>query len=98
MNKNETWIDETLNALEGIRHAEADPGLVQKILECPGSRANRTAWPGKAYYWPVAAGLAILITMNILTLLYFHNINDLAKETPAAMAIDYFSYLGPLNI
>jgi hypothetical protein len=98
MKTKETWIDETLDALEGIRRAQAGPGLVEKVMDLPLHPEAVKTWRGRVYYWPVAAGIAILITLNVLAILYSQSLHALSQAAPAAMAIDYLSYLGPLNL
>lgn len=98
MNTKETRIDETLAALDGIKRAPAPPGLLKKltaIAEHPGSKTVSFRRP---YYWSVAAGIALLISLNVMGALYYHHNQNITREVPVAVAKDYLSYLGPIKL
>ena len=98
MKTKETWIDETLNSLEGIRRAPADPDLFLKIQARAILRGKTTSGLWRTNYWPIAAGLAFLITLNIFGTLYYQHGQTTSLEVPAAVATDYLSYLSPINL
>ena len=98
MNKKETWIDDTLNSLDGIHRAPGPPDLFIKLqarLDQPKSKSSSRQL---AFYWRVAAGLALLIALNIVVTLYYHHVPASSMATPSAMASDYFSYLSPIKL
>ena len=98
MNTKETWIDETLNSLDGIRRAPADPDLFLKIQARAVLPEKKTSGLWKANNWRMAAGLAFLITLNIFGTVYYQHGQTTSLEVPAAVATDYLSYLSPINL
>jgi hypothetical protein len=50
------------------------------------------------FLWAVAAGVAILIALNILGILVYHQSQDISGQIPAAIVTDYLSYLGPIKL
>ena len=98
MKAKETWIDDTLNSLDGIRRAPADPELYLKVQARAGLPEKKTSGLWRNNYWPIAAGLAFLITLNIFGTLYYQNGQTSSLEVPAAVATDYLSYLSPINL
>ena len=98
MNTKETWIDETLNSLDGIHRAPGPPDLLKKIQARLDHTENKRSSRQLAFYWRVAAGLALLIALNIVVTLYYHHTPASPMETPSAVASDYFSYLSPIKL
>ncbi len=98
MKTKETWIDETLNSLDGIRRAPADPELLLKVQARAILPGKKSSGMWKANYWSIAAGLAFLITLNIFGTLYYQHGQTTSLEVPAAVATDYLSYLSPINL
>jgi hypothetical protein len=98
MKAKETWINDTLNSLDGIKRAASDPDLLlhlQAKLIQPEIRALPVR---QHYYWSVAAGITLLIALNITGALYYRHADTVASEIPAAVATDYLSYLGPIKL
>jgi len=98
MKTKETWIEETMDSLDGIRRAtpksDPFPALQQRL-----SLSEKKTIPIKGtFYWSVAAGIAILIALNILGTLYYQNSQRISGQVPAAIAKDYLSYLGPIKL
>ena len=87
-----------MNSLEGIRRALADPQLFLKVQTRTILPQYQTARLQMTSYWPVAAGLAILIALNIFITLHSHKAQNPSQEVPAAVATDYLSYLGPIKL
>jgi hypothetical protein len=98
MKTKETWIDETLNSLDGIRQAAADPDLLRKVEAKLLHQEKTTSLIRQRYYWAVAAGIAVLVALNILGVLLYHQGQNLSEAVPAALANDYLSYLGPIKL
>jgi hypothetical protein len=98
MNRKETWINETMNALDGIRPAASDPELVRKLYSTASEpHENKDLFP-RPVYWSVAAGIALLVTLNVLTALHFNRNHTNLKEAPAAVATEYLTYLGTAKL
>jgi len=98
MNRKETWINETLNSLDGIQRAPASAGLFLKIQSGTGLPVNKPAAINKSFYWSAAAGLALLIALNVIVAQQSHVTPQHPAETPATMASEYFSYLSPIKL
>ncbi|MEI7662397.1 MAG: hypothetical protein WCK34_09375 [Bacteroidota bacterium] len=98
MNTKETWIDETLNSLDGIRRAKADPDLFRKIQPGIALPQNKSTSFKQITYWSVAAGLALLVTLNVMVTLNYQKTTNRSSKVPEALASDYLSYLGPIKL
>ncbi len=98
MNPKETWIDETLNSLDNIQRASASADFFQKIQSRAGLSGNQTTGISKRFYWSVAAGLALLIALNVFVAQQSHVSSKQQVENPATMASEYFSYLSPIKL
>ena len=98
MNRKETWINDTLNSLEGIRRATSDPGLFIKVqAEALHPMSKKRGFKG-AYYWSAAACITLLIALNILGALYYHQSENLTGSGVAAVATDYLYFLRPVKL
>ena len=98
MKTKETWIDETMNSVNAIGRATAAPGLFLKVQVKMEHQEDNAVLFRRLYYWPVAAGIAVLITLNILGALYYQHVQVLSQQVPAAVVTDYLSYLGPIKL
>lgn len=92
MEAEDKWVQQKLSSLDGIRRAEANPYLYEKIK-------NRLAVVTISYaikpaiVWLSAACLAALISLNVLSISHFTRQNTLSNNNKAVFANDYFSYL-----
>jgi hypothetical protein len=88
MNK-EKFIDETLNSLRGVRRAQADPFLYEKVLNRMQERSSEKTAAGFAFRWQVAA-LGLLLLLNAYTAF---NGKASTEKTSSASVItnEYFS-------
>ena len=98
MKTKEAWIEEVLNSLDGIRCAPADPDLLRKLQVKTGHARNNTLLIKRYHYYSVAAGMALLITLNIFTLLHYHQTQATSQQVPSAVATEYLSYLKPIKL
>ena len=97
MKTKETWIEETMNSLDGIVRAGADPGLFMKVQAKSNQPVTRLAMFRRQVPWAVAAGIAVLIALNIIGMIVYHQSRDISGQIPAAIVTDYLSYLGPIK-
>jgi hypothetical protein len=97
MKTKETWIGETMNSLVGIERAGADPGLFLKVQAKLNQPVTRMVMFRRQVPWALAAGVAILIALNIFGILVYHQSRDSSGQIPAAIVTDYLSYLGPIK-
>ena len=98
MKAKETWIEETLDSLDGIRRATPKTDLFTAIQQRPGLHERNAIPLKRSFYWSVAAGIAILVALNIFGALYYRNSQPISGQAPAAIAKDYLSYLGPIKL
>ena len=98
MNAKEQWIERTLESLEGISRGETDPFLYEKVMH---RMKNLDESYGELYprmIWKVAAVILLLISFNIITLVYYnHSFNGIHNNIQSIVS-DYFSYLDTLKI
>ncbi len=98
MKRKESWREETMNSLDGIGRATPHPTLLHPRLQM-NDFTQPEAVPAKpSFYWTIAAGIAILVSLNVLGALYYHHAQNLSQQAPAAIANDYLSYLGPIKL
>jgi hypothetical protein len=98
METKEAWIEETMNALDGIARAESNPSFREKTMQ--GLRQNQTEMmkiqPG--LIWKLAACIAILVTINIFTLISINPSAGTDHNTVKSVANEYFSYIDSYNL
>lgn len=84
--ENEKWAEEVLTSLENIEQAKAPEGFYQRTL----SRINAEAVISPGYVWRMAAGLLLLITLNVFTCVSFSkNKSHVKSEQLQAFAKEY---------
>jgi hypothetical protein len=88
MNK-EKLIDETLDSLNGVRRAEADPFLYEKIMNRMQQQPAQKAGGSFAFRWQTAV-LGLLLLLNAYTAF---NTKPTTGKTNSASVItnEYFS-------
>ena len=98
MNTKEKWIEDTLNSLDEIRRAPSTGDLLVKIEAKLAQPDAKTVRIQHSTDWYAAAGLALLITMNIFGILYYHKAQTPGQAAPSALASEYLSYLEPIKL
>ncbi len=98
MNVKETWIDATLDSLDGILPARTDDSLYDRVMSGTANPVVKTNSIGNSYFWSAAAGILLLISLNILFAFYYRHAQVPSPEVPAAMANEYLSYLGHIKL
>ena len=91
MSRNEEWIDKTMNSLSGMQPAQAPAYMRQRILD-------KVKLPLKqklslSVSWSLAAGLALLISINIWSVVHFKKEQKsmALNETSRVVASEYFN-------
>ncbi len=92
MKTKEQWIGETLESLEGIKTAQADPHLFEKISGKLQMKQHKTHSIYSAPLLKIAAGLALLISVNVITLVLYTR-SSATDTTSNPIAAGYFSYI-----
>ena len=98
MEPKETWVDETLNSLDGIRRAQPDPGIFIWPGAKPATGRNMPPQILRPVFWRVAAGIALLIALNILGAIHFRNTHVPTPMVSEGIVSDYLYYLEPVNL
>jgi len=96
MKAKEQWVNETLDSFEGLKRAAADPetfGLVMRQLQHAEQKRAPLSY---GIFLRIAAGLALLITVNVISLVYYHQ-NDTLQNIQKSLDSEYFSYIDNLN-
>ena len=93
MNNKETWIDETLKSIEGIKAPQVSTSLDEKILKHLFQDEIRIISIRPQLTWAIAASLVLLIGLNCFTLISYSKNKQGNQQTEAyAMYTNYFSY------
>lgn len=92
MNKKETWIQKTMESIEGIKAPEVS-SLDEKILRHLFQDEIKVITIRPQLTWAVAASLVFLISINCITLMSYSK-NKLGNQQTEAysMYTYYFSY------
>lgn len=93
MNSKEKWISDTMASIEGIRRAEWDTLAFEKVTERFRNPDRKIFVLTPRQLWQVAAGLALLISLNVLSLVYYPRSTDTSQNNVKTLASEYFSYL-----
>ena len=97
MKTKEQWIDETMESLDGVTGARADLPLFGKIEQRIDRYPFQSSSNGTRLFLKVAAGLAILVTINVFTALNYSKNSGLSQTTTNPLANEYFTYIETIN-
>jgi hypothetical protein len=94
MNPKEQWIDETLDALDGMESVSLPEEIKARILQNPSHHSMNT--PTKPLsVWSIAAAIILLIALNFATGWIIKSGTD--NETADYTASSSLEYLTPIN-
>ncbi|MCX6247741.1 MAG: hypothetical protein NTW10_08405 [Bacteroidetes bacterium] len=98
MQTKETWIEETMESLNGIIPAEGDPLLRERVLRQMAQGEPEPIRIRSALIWKIAACAALLVSINFFT--WFHHNGSASKDqrTIKSVATEYFSYIDSYNL
>jgi hypothetical protein len=91
MDTKEKRIEETLQSIDGLGRANANPFLFQKVMNRMGAAESKTPRPA-VISWSVALAV-ILIALNMVSLLHYTKEEKKTEASETTFAQDYFSYL-----
>ena len=93
----EQWISETMESLDGIQPATGDPFIHDKIMRRLANSRDKhiTLQPG--ILWQIAAGLALLITLNICSVVIYSKSTTTDQTQVKTLANEYFSYIDTIK-
>ena len=91
MTPNEREIERTINAGDRISSVPASDALIQRLKQIPESVREGYAKIPKKVVWAVAASIAILIVLNVLSARDYAEENESTQESSS-----YFDHLKTL--
>ena len=98
MKTKEKWINETMESLDGIKSAMSDPFIHEKVMErLNQDNTSPIALPPRLF-WQIAAGLALLISLNIFSLLSYTTSSTTDQTPVKTLATEYFSYMETIKL
>jgi hypothetical protein len=93
METKEQRIRKTMESLEGISPAEGDPFLYERVMsELRKPRSLMISYNPRIV-WQIAAGLALLISINIISIVTFNKSHKVSQTGTNPIASEYFSYI-----
>lgn len=97
MKTKEHWINETMMSLDGIKSAKSDPFIHEKVMERLNNDSQPIALPPRLF-WQIAAGLALLISLNIFSLISYTRTSTTDQTPVKTLATEYFSYMETIKL
>lgn len=90
MEPKETIVNETLDSLEGISSAKANPYLFQKVMNRMENMGKQVVTPA-TIRWALGT-LALLVGVNVFSILHSHKTSTSYNGNKAFQS-EYFSYI-----
>jgi len=97
MNKMEQQIDKTLESLDGIHRAKSNYFMYEKVMQRINNDGLKTLTRQSRIIWQMAALILILISINLLSLVYFSKTSGQSQDNVKSIANEYFSYMDPIK-
>lgn len=91
----EKWVEDALGSLEGIRRAEAPPGLFEKAMQRVSRGRARVVSMTRAQVWSAAACALVLVVANVLLCAQFSRTGQHSRGQQEAFAQEYFVFSEP---
>ena len=98
MKTKEQWINETMESLEGISRAGSDPRLYDRVIQAIGNSRPGTIPFNPRVVWRIAAGLALLISINIFSIVHYNKTHEASETQINTLATEYFSYINTIKL
>ncbi|MEO8148006.1 MAG: hypothetical protein ABI723_10235 [Bacteroidia bacterium] len=93
MNSKEKLIEETLQSIENIKRATVSPELYELVMERLKNQKARIVSIKSQTMWRAAACIAVLVGLNIFTLIQNKKSDSTPPDNSNSFAQEYFSYL-----
>lgn len=93
----EKWIDDTLESLDGIRRADAPPGLFEKAMQGLSRGKARVVSMTRAQLWSAAACGLLLVVANLFMCIQFARSNPRGQSQQESFVREYFVFSEPLQ-
>ena len=90
----EKWIEETLGSLDGAGRAAMPASLREKLLALPGTgRLRSIPFVSGPKLWAMAAGLVLLLGLNIYAITLKQNkaAEHVSTRSPNPLSEEYFT-------
>lgn len=94
MNEKESWIERHLESIEFVRPVESSEALRMRLRSIPLQMGKKVYEVPKRAIWGLVAGVAVLITVNLISLSNYENAQS--SQEAATSADSYFSYLNQI--
>ena len=98
MKTKEQWIDDTMESMEGITRAAGNPLLYDKVMSRLTNPRSGVISFTPRILWQIAAGIALLISINIFSVVYFSKSSVASKTQINKLASEYFSYIETIKL
>jgi hypothetical protein len=98
METKEQWITTTMESLEGISPAEGDPLLHERVMPELRKPHSRIIPYNPRIAWQIAAGLALLISINIFSIVTYNKSHKVSQTDTNPIASEYFSYIETIKL
>ncbi|HXP50148.1 MAG TPA: hypothetical protein VN922_09355 [Bacteroidia bacterium] len=92
MEPKEKLIKETIESIDGISRANANPFLYDKIINRMNSKAGSNVLKPATIGWAMAF-MVVLIGLNILTITHYNKSGSSQADGSSLVSKEYFSYL-----
>jgi len=90
MRSDNEWMEEIQNSLDGMQRATMSKQLSDKIVQQLSVACSRVVRIPRMMVWTIAAGVALLIALNISTLFRQKSTENLVQMRQANPLSDYF--------
>lgn len=94
MNEQESWIERHLVSTEFVHPVETSEELMARLRSIPVQMGKKVYLVPKRALWSLVAGLAVLITVNLISLSNYEKAQN-SQET-STTSDSYFSYLNQI--
>jgi len=93
MDRKEQWIEGVMNSFADVKIVNAPAGFQQRIMDKITRGKSIQMRSSETISWSLAAGLLLLVSLNIGSLAYFNNQHQKSnlQASSQAMAREYFS-------
>ena len=99
MKAKEEWIRETMESIDSIRSIDPNPFLYDKIIHRLETGNGKVLIIQMKTIWRVAAFIAILLMLNVLSAIHYHKSSFASTNEQAnPFANEYFSYMKNIQL
>lgn len=96
METKETLVNRTLESLEGMEKANANPFLYNKVMHRMQT-VTESRFVRPAMIRLALAAIAVIICMNVYSLFHYEKAGNASASANNPVRAEYFSYISNLN-